>query len=113
MRVVNGAIIQSYTAELKKRLDESAEELLSLAVFEIRQRFQSEAKEVLLPFEIDLEFEDIQFRVPQRGDKRKLLELSERNAKYYMIDKHKQEKLVESRATYQTHPGANESWSSP
>lgn len=87
LKVVNGAIIQAHTIEMKKKLDESKEDLLLLAITEIRQKIFSTAKEILVPFELDLEIENIRFVVPQRGDKKKLLDLSERNVKYYRLEK--------------------------
>ncbi|MBL7883138.1 MAG: excinuclease ABC subunit C, partial [Bacteroidia bacterium] len=82
-KVINGAIIQSHTIELKKKLDESPQELITLAIAELRERFQSDSKEIIVPFEIDTEFPNILFTIPQRGDKKQLLELSERNVEYY------------------------------
>lgn len=94
MHIGNGAVVQAYTFEYKKRLDETKEELLSLGIVEMRQRFQSTAREIILPFPIETEMENVSFIVPQRGDKRKLLELSEMNAKQFKVDKLKQaEKL--------------------
>jgi excinuclease ABC subunit C len=90
MKIMNGAIIQSHTIELKKKLDESPAELLSFALIELRQKFHSEAKEIFIPFEIELEIPDVEIIVPKIGDKKKLIELSERNVKYYMLEKHKQ-----------------------
>ncbi len=87
LKVVNGAIIQAHTIEMKKKLDESKEDLLLLAITEIRQKIYSTAKEILVPFELDLSIENIRFVVPQRGDKKKLLDLSERNVKYYRLEK--------------------------
>lgn len=96
MRIVNGAIIQSYTTELRKKLDESEEELFKVAILGLRERFPSNAKEVIVPFIPELPPEQgVSYKVPQRGDKKKLLELSQRNAHYYMLDKHKQEKMVD------------------
>lgn len=95
LKVVNGAIIQGHTIELKKKLDESAQELLTLAIAELRERFQSDAKEVIVPFEIETEFPGVEFIVPLRGDKKHLLELSERNVDYYRRDKIKQESLID------------------
>lgn len=94
-KVVNGSIIQAHTIELKKKLDESAEELLTLAIAELRERFNSDAKEIIIPFEIELEFPGITLTIPQRGDKKHLLELSERNVDYYRREKIKQESLVD------------------
>jgi excinuclease ABC subunit C len=94
-KIVNGAIIQSHTIELKKKLDESPEELLLLAIAELRERFSSDSKEIIVPFELETEFPGIEFTVPQRGDKKHLLELSERNVEYYRREKLKQESLVD------------------
>lgn len=94
MHIGNGAIVQAYTFEYKKRLEETKEELLVLGIVEMRERFKSRAKEIIVPFEIDIEMEGVSFTIPQRGDKKKLLELSEMNGKQYKIDKLKQaEKL--------------------
>jgi excinuclease ABC subunit C len=95
LKVINGAIIQGHTIELKKRLDEDDAALLELGIAELLQRFKSTAKEILVPFVPELEWEEIKFHVPQRGDKRKLLELSERNAMHVMREKHKQEKFTD------------------
>lgn len=91
MKVNNGAIIQSHTLELKRKLDESKEELLELAVIELRERFSSVSKEILVPFLPHYEIDGLQFHQPQRGDKKKLLDLSERNAKYFMLERRKQQ----------------------
>lgn len=95
LKVVDGAIIQSHTLELRKRLDESDAELLEMAIAELRQRFDSDAREVILPFRPGLTLPDVRFIVPQRGDKKKLLELSERNAKYYRLERKKRQELVD------------------
>ncbi len=94
IHVANGAVNQSFTFEYKKRLDERDEELLQLAVVEMRSRFQSNAREIILPQEIDLPLEGVTVTVPQRGDKKTLLELSLMNGKQYRFDRLKQaEKL--------------------
>ena len=94
IHVSNGSINQSFTFEYKKRLDESPEELLTLGIVEMRERFQSSAKELVLPMEIDVPLEGITITIPQRGDKKTLLELSEMNGKQYKFDRMKQaEKL--------------------
>ncbi|KAA3650395.1 MAG: excinuclease ABC subunit UvrC [Bacteroidetes bacterium] len=90
MKVNNGAIIQGHTLELKKKLDESKSELLEIAITELRERFKSSSTEVLIPFLPEFEVEGLSFHVPQRGDKKKLLDLSERNAKYFMLERRKQ-----------------------
>ncbi len=95
LKVVNGSIIQGHTIELKKKLDESNQELLTLSIAELRERFHSDAKEVLVPFEIETEFPGVEFIIPQRGDKKHLLDLSERNVDYYKREKIKQESLVD------------------
>ncbi len=95
LKVVNGAIIQGHTIELKKKLDESDEEMLTLAIAELRERFNSNSIEVIVPFAIETEFPNIEFTIPQRGDKKHLLELSERNVEYYKREKIKQESLVD------------------
>lgn len=94
IHVANGAINQSFTFEYKKRLDENDEELLQLAIVEMRERFQSNAREIILPKEIDCNLEGVTITVPQRGDKKTLLDLSLMNGKQYKFDRLKQaEKL--------------------
>lgn len=94
MHIRNGSIVQSFTIEYKKRLDEAKEDILALGIAELRTRFKSLSREIVVPFLPDLEFENVEFIVPQRGDKKKLLEISEQNVKQYKIDKLKQtEKL--------------------
>lgn len=94
IHVTNGAINQSFTFEYKRKLDESDQELLNEAIPDIRQRFNSKAKEIIVPFELDFKIKDAEFFIPQRGDKKHLLELSEMNAKQYKFDRLKQaEKL--------------------
>ncbi|MCR4848772.1 MAG: excinuclease ABC subunit UvrC [Bacteroidales bacterium] len=95
MRVNEGAVVQSHTIEIKRKLDEPAEELLSLAVTEIRRQFESPSKEVVLPVKLDFDLGDVEVTVPQRGDKMKLLELSRRNAVQYKMDVEKQRTLVD------------------
>lgn len=94
LHIGNGAVVQAYTFELKKRLDETKEELLVLGIIEIRNRFKSTAHEIIVPFEVNITLEHVTFTIPKRGDKKSLLDLSEMNAKQYKIDKLKQaEKL--------------------
>lgn len=94
IHVTNGAINQSFTYEYKRKLDESDEELLNEAIPEIRERFNSTAKEIIVPFELDFKVKGAEFFIPQRGDKHHLLELSEMNAKQYKFDRLRQtEKL--------------------
>ena len=94
IHVANGAINQSFTFEFKKRLNESEEELLQLGIVEMRKRFQSNSKEIVVPFDPQLELEGVKFTIPKLGDKKTLLELSEMNGKQYKFDRLKQaEKL--------------------
>ena len=94
IHVSNGQINQSFTFEYKKRLEETDDELLQLAIVEMRERFQSKAKEIILPVEIDLDLDGVTITVPQRGDKKTLLDLSLMNGKQYKFDRLKQaEKL--------------------
>ena len=94
IHVSNGQINQSFTFEYKKRLEESDEELLQLAIVEMRERFKSKAKEIILPQEIDIDLDGVTITVPQRGDKKALLDLSLMNGKQYKFDRLKQaEKL--------------------
>lgn len=95
LRVLEGSIVQGHTIELKKRLDESPEELLSIGIGEMRQRFESNSKEIIVPFKPDWEDDVLQVTIPQRGDKKKLLELSERNVMNYLREKNKQIELVD------------------
>jgi excinuclease ABC subunit C len=87
VHVINGAIIHSFTIELRKKLDESPEELLGLAIAELRQRYNSSAPEIIVPFMPELEVPGASFTVPRIGDKKKLLDLSEKNVRYFMKEK--------------------------
>ncbi len=89
LKIIRGAIMQTYTMELKKVLDESPSELLEFAIVDIRQKIFSNAKEILVPIKLDIELEGVKFQIPKQGDKKKLLELSERNAKYFRMEKMK------------------------
>ena len=89
-----GSIIRSHTLEIKKKLDETDQELLELAITEIRQRFHSKSKEIYVPFQVELG-EDLKVTIPQLGDKKRILELSERNAKYYRMERFKQVKITD------------------
>jgi excinuclease ABC subunit C len=89
-----GSIIRSHTLEIKKKLQESDKELLELAIIELRQRFHSKSKEIFVPFKINLG-EDVKVLVPQLGDKKHILDLSIRNAKYYRLEQLKQVKIVD------------------
>ncbi|HKX85653.1 MAG TPA: excinuclease ABC subunit UvrC [Flavobacterium sp.] len=94
LQISHGAIVRSHTMELKKKLEETDEELLELAVVELRDRFHLNSKEIILPFELDFG-EKIKVTVPKLGDKKQILDLSERNAKYYRLDQLKQIKIVD------------------
>lgn len=94
IHVSNGSINQSFTFEYKKKLDETDEELLSLGIVEMRERFKSTAREIVLPVEIDLPLEGVTVTVPQRGDKRTLLDLSIMNGKQYKFDRLKQQEKL-------------------
>ena len=94
LHITNGAINQAFTFEYKKKLNESKEELLRLGIIEMRERYKSQSREIIVPFELDLELNNVVFTVPQRGDKKKLLDLSVLNVKQYKADRLKQaEKL--------------------
>lgn len=94
LQISHGAIVRSHTMELKKKLEETDEELLELAVVELRERFHLLSKEIILPFELDFG-DKIKVTVPKLGDKKQILDLSERNAKYYRLDQLKQIKIVD------------------
>lgn len=90
LKISSGAIVQSHTLEIKKKMDEADEELLLLGMVELRNIFSSDSKEIILPFETGLEIDGVKITVPQRGDKKLLVELSQRNVKYFKLDKLKQ-----------------------
>ena len=94
LRIAGGSVVQGFTIEYKKTLDEPKEEILSLAIVELRERFKSISREVIVPFMPDIELDKVNFIIPQKGDKKKLLDLSTQNVKQYRVDKYKQsEKL--------------------
>lgn len=95
MRITQGAVIQAFSIEMKRRLEETPEELLSLAVIELRQRFESSVKEVIVPIELDMELDDVRFTVPKKGEKSDVLNLSIRNAKQYRAETEKLRSLVD------------------
>jgi len=95
LRVVNGAIVQAHTLELKKKLDEPEPELLLLAITDLRQRFGDHSKELILSMKTTQEIPGLKITIPRRGDKMQLLELSERNAKYYKLEKQKKQDLID------------------
>jgi excinuclease ABC subunit C len=98
LKVMNGAIVQSYTTELRKRLIETDEELLAFAVVSLRDRFSSTSREVLLSHPVDFALPEVNVHVPQRGDKLKLIELSLRNATYALRDRLKQQEMTDPEA---------------
>ena len=96
MKIVEGAIIQSHSFEIKRKLDETAEELLSMAIIEVRQMMESHnIKEIIVPIDLDINLEGVKFTIPQRGEKFDILELSQRNAKQYRFDTEKLRTLVD------------------
>ena len=95
LKVVNGAIVQAHTVELKKKLEETDADLLTFALADFRQRFQSNSKEIILPFDPGIELPDVKITVPQRGDKKQLLDLSRRNAQYFRLERMKQRALTD------------------
>ena len=94
LKIANGAIIQSHTTELKKKLDETDKHLLELSIVEIRQRFNSQSTEIFVPFEVELG-ENMKVTVPKQGDKKHIVDLSIRNAKYFRMERFKQIKIVD------------------
>ncbi|MBR5434737.1 MAG: excinuclease ABC subunit C [Bacteroidales bacterium] len=95
LKVVNGAIVQLHTLEIRKQLEETPEELLGIAITDIRQNIPSTAKEIIVPFEPDFQIDGVTFHTPQRGDKLSLLKLSEQNAHLYKVEKLKQMKRLD------------------
>ncbi len=98
LRVIDGAVVHGITVELKPKLEETQAELLQLAIAELRERFKSNAPEAIVPFDPEIEIPELTFIIPQRGDKKALLDLSDRNARYFLLDKRKQERLVDPEA---------------
>ena len=94
LQISHGSIVRSHTLEIKKKLDEEDQDLLALAIVEIRQRFSSFSRELYVPFEVTTE-PGLKVTVPKMGDKKKILELSERNAKYFRQERFKQEKIID------------------
>ena len=94
LRVASGAIIQVHSVEIKNRLDESLDELLSIAIIDIRQKMFSNSKEIIVPFMPDMKIEGVSYHIPKQGDKLKLLELSERNAKFFALERQKSSTVV-------------------
>ncbi|MFI5148491.1 MAG: excinuclease ABC subunit UvrC [Bacteroidia bacterium] len=95
LKVMNGAIVLGHTIELRKKIEENQEELLQIAIAEFRNRFQSDSKEIIVQFSPGIEIPGVEFVIPQRGDKKKLLDLSARNVEYYRKEKQRQQSLVD------------------
>jgi len=95
MRIIQGAIIQSFSIEMRRRLEETPEELLSLAIIELRQRFESSVREIIVPLKLDMELENVKFTIPKKGEKFEILALSTRNAKQYRAETEKLRSLVD------------------
>jgi len=93
LKIIRGAIVQTYTLEIQKQLDEPDHDLLLQAIVEIRQKIYSNAREILVPFKMEIDLKNVKFHVPRKGDKYKLLELSQRNAHYFRLEKEKQQTL--------------------
>ena len=93
LRIIHGAVNQVHTIEIEKKVEEEKEEILAFAIYEIRQMMKSASKEVIVPFYPDVKLIDIQYIIPKIGDKKQLLELSERNVAYFKLDKDRQRTL--------------------
>lgn len=102
LRIVHGAVIQVHTIEMEKKIDEAKEELLSFAIYEIRQLVNSNSKEIIVPFYPDVEMEGVSYIIPKRGDKKHLLELSERNVSYFKMDKDRQRSTKKEDSKFNT-----------
>ncbi len=96
LKVVNGCVIQSFTLEIKEKVDENDEDLLLSGIIEIRQRIFSNATEILVPFKPSFDLTGVKYTVPQRGDRKKLLELSEKNLKYFILEKKKTNSILQN-----------------
>lgn len=93
LRIIHGAVIQVHTIELEKKIEEEKESLFSFAIYEIRQLVKSNSREIIVPFYPDIQLEGVQYVIPQRGDKKQLLDLSERNVNYFRLDRERQRGL--------------------
>lgn len=100
LRIVHGAVIQVHTIELEKKIEEDKESLLSFAIYEIRHLVNSNSKEIIVPFYPDIKMEGIQYVIPQRGDKKQLLDLSERNVNYFKLDRERQRSLKKEDSSF-------------
>jgi len=95
LKVMNGSIVQAHTVEVKKKLNETPTEILTYAIVDFRQRFNSHADEIIVPFRPEMSWDEVKITVPRRGDKKQLLELSQRNTKYFRMERQKQQELVD------------------
>ena len=100
LRIVHGAVIQVHTVELEKKIEEDKEALLAFAIYEIRQLVNSNSKEIIVPFYPDVQLEGVQYVIPQRGDKKQLLDLSERNVSYFRLDRERQRNLKKEDSSF-------------
>ena len=107
-----GAIVRAHTLEIKKKLDETDRELLEYAIIDIRERFFSVSKEIIVPFDVTLS-DGLQATIPKAGEKKQLLELSLRNAKHFRQDRFKQEKNTRPWTPYQSHSHPDATWFAP
>ena len=96
LKIINGCLIQSFTLEIKEKVEESDEDLLLIGITEIRQRIKSDASEMIVPFKPSFQLDGIKYTVPQRGDKKMLLDLSDKNVKYYIMEKMKRTSLLKN-----------------
>jgi excinuclease ABC subunit C len=95
LKVISGSIVQAHTVELRKRLDETPAQMLTFAIADLRERLKSNSNEIIVPIALEIKFPDTKITIPQKGDKKKLLDLSVSNARYYRLDKEKQKELVD------------------
>lgn len=102
LRIVHGAVIQVHTIELEKKIEEEKEALLAFAIYEIRQLVNSNSKEIIVPFYPDIQLNGIQYVIPQKGDKRQLLELSQRNVAYFKLDRERQRNIKKEDSSFNT-----------
>lgn len=100
LRIVHGAVIQVHTIELEKKIEEEKEALLAFAIYEIRQLVNSNSKEIIVPFYPDIQLNGIQYVIPQKGDKRQLLELSQRNVAYFKLDRERQRNIKKEDSSF-------------
>lgn len=95
LKVMNGAIVQAHTVEVRKKLDESPVDILAFSIADFRQRFGSQSHEIIVPFDPEIDWPEVKFVVPKRGDKKELLALSQRNTRYFKMERLKQQELID------------------